>query len=54
VEVTMDAASLPADLRPRLVAGMDAQVVIPTEGRTVLQYLVAPVTRNIEESLRER
>ncbi|WP_062014956.1 HlyD family type I secretion periplasmic adaptor subunit [Aureimonas sp. AU4] len=54
VEVTLDAANLPVDLRPRLVAGMDAQVVIPTEGRTVLQYLLAPVTRNIEESLRER
>jgi len=54
VEVRIDPASLPADIRERLVAGMEASVVIPTEGRTVLQYLVAPVTRNLEESLRER
>jgi len=54
VEVAIDPGTLPADIRERLVAGMEASVVIPTEGRTVLQYLVAPVLKNLEESLRER
>lgn len=54
VEVAMASASIPADVQDRLIAGMEASVVIPTEGRTVLEYIVAPVMKNIEESLRER
>ncbi|RIY02700.1 HlyD family type I secretion periplasmic adaptor subunit [Aureimonas flava] len=53
-EVEIDRDTLPADVRERLVAGMDASVVIPTEGRSVLEYLVQPVLRNVGESLRER
>jgi HlyD family type I secretion membrane fusion protein len=53
-EVEIDDATLPADVRARLVAGMDASVVIPTEGRTVLEYLIEPVLKNVEQSLRER
>lgn len=54
VEVTLDAASFPADIRDKIVAGMEAAIIIPTKGRTVLQYLTAPVLENMEESLRER
>ena len=54
VEVTLDAASFPADIREKIVAGMEAAIIIPTKGRTVLQYLTAPVLENMEESLRER
>ncbi|WP_294645719.1 HlyD family type I secretion periplasmic adaptor subunit [uncultured Aureimonas sp.] len=53
-EVEIDDATLPADVRARLVAGMDASVVIPTKGRTVLEYLIEPVLKNVEQSLRER
>jgi len=54
IEVALAPDALPADVRTRLVAGMDARIVIPTEGRTVLEYLVAPVLKNVEEALRER
>ena len=54
IEVEMDVASFPADIREKIVAGMEAAVIIPTKGRTVLEYLTAPVLENLEESLRER
>ncbi|WP_062209725.1 HlyD family type I secretion periplasmic adaptor subunit [Aureimonas sp. AU12] len=54
IEVTLAPGSLPEDMRARLVAGMEASIIIPTEGRTVMQYLIAPVLKNLEESLRER
>ncbi|WP_279478817.1 HlyD family type I secretion periplasmic adaptor subunit [Aureimonas sp. SK2] len=53
-EVEIDQSTLPAEVRGRLVAGMAASVVIPTEGRSVLEYLMEPVLKNVEESLRER
>ncbi|WP_152044608.1 HlyD family type I secretion periplasmic adaptor subunit [Aureimonas psammosilenae] len=54
IEVVLDPASIPEDVRPKLVAGMEATVILPTKGRTVLQYLTAPILENFEESLRER
>ncbi|WP_062119297.1 HlyD family type I secretion periplasmic adaptor subunit [Aureimonas sp. AU40] len=54
IEVAIDGDSIPPDIREKLVAGMEAAVIIPTKGRTVLQYLIAPVLENLEESLRER
>jgi HlyD family type I secretion membrane fusion protein len=54
VEVTVARDAVPEDIRDRLQAGMEAAVIIPTEGRSVLQYLLAPVLENLDESLRER
>ncbi|KAB0679040.1 HlyD family type I secretion periplasmic adaptor subunit [Aureimonas leprariae] len=54
VEVTVSGASVPEDIRGKLVAGMEASVIVPTKSRTVLQYVTAPVLENLEESLRER
>ncbi len=54
VEVSVAREAVPEDIRDRLQAGMDAAVIIPTEGRSVLQYLLAPVLENLDESLRER
>ncbi|GGD99118.1 RsaA secretion system, membrane protein RsaE [Aureimonas endophytica] len=54
IEVAIEAASIPDDVRPKLVAGMEASVILPTEGRSVLQYITAPVLENLAESLRER
>lgn len=54
VEVTVEKSGVPEEIREKLSAGMEASIIIPTEGRTVLQYLVAPVAENLEESLRER
>ncbi|WP_058636967.1 HlyD family efflux transporter periplasmic adaptor subunit [Aureimonas ureilytica] len=54
VEVAISGDAIPADIRDKLVAGMEVSIIIPTKGRTVLQYLTAPVLENIEEALRER
>lgn len=54
IEVAVANASVPEDVRGKLVAGMEVSVIVPTAGRTVLQYIAAPVLDNLEESLRER
>ena len=54
VEVAISGDAIPADVRDKLVAGMEVSIIIPTKGRTVLQYLTAPVLENLEEALRER
>ena len=38
----------------KLVAGMPAEVVVPTGERTVLAYLVTPLVERFHTSMRER
>lgn len=54
IEVLVGRDAVPEDIRAKLSAGMEAAIIIPTTGRTVLQYLVAPVAENIDEAFRER
>jgi len=54
VEVSIKRDEVPEEIRDKLQAGMDAMVVIPTQGRTVLKYLIQPITDNFEASLHER
>ncbi|BBF93617.1 HlyD family type I secretion periplasmic adaptor subunit [Blastochloris tepida] len=53
-EVVVDKASIPPDLADKLTAGMQVDVVIPTEARTVLSYLMGPMLHNLALSMRER
>ncbi len=53
-EVTVDRASIPAEFGNRLTAGIPADVIIPTEGRTVMVYLLDPLFERFNKSLRER
>ena len=53
-EVVVDKASIPPELADKLTAGMQVDVVIPTEARTVLTYLMGPMLHNIALSMRER
>ncbi|NJL07411.1 MAG: HlyD family type I secretion periplasmic adaptor subunit [Methylacidiphilales bacterium] len=53
-EVVVEKASIPADLVDRLTAGMEVDVVIPTESRTVLGYLLGPMLHHLALSMRER
>ncbi|HEX2885977.1 HlyD family type I secretion periplasmic adaptor subunit [Vineibacter terrae] len=53
-EVTVDRASLPAEFGNRLTAGIPADVIIPTEGRTLMVYLLDPLFERFNKSLRER
>jgi HlyD family type I secretion membrane fusion protein len=54
VEVTVDRNTIPADIRDRMIAGMTVDAIIRTHERTVLSYLVAPLTNRLSKSLRER
>lgn len=53
-EVTVDRASLPPGLESRMSAGMPADVIIPTESRTALQYMIAPLVDRFNRGMRER
>jgi HlyD family secretion protein len=54
VEVSVDRNSIPEDIRDRMIAGMTVDIIIRTQSRTVLSYLVAPLTNRLSKSLRER
>ena len=54
VEVAVDRVGLPAEIRDAMVAGMTVDTIIKTRPRTVLSYLVAPLTNRLSKSLRKR
>lgn len=54
LEVTVDRASIPVDLRDRISAGMTVDTIIRTQERTVLAYLVSPLTYRLAKSMHER
>jgi S-layer protein transport system membrane fusion protein len=54
VEVAVDRASIPEELRERLIAGMTVDTIIRTQERTVLSYLIAPLRNRLAKSMRER
>jgi len=53
-EVTVDRSSIPPEFANRLSAGIPADVIIPTEGRTVMVYLLDPIFERFNKSMRER
>lgn len=52
--VEVDQTTIPTEIERRLQPGMPADVLIVTGERTVLQYLVGPLTDLIAKSMRER
>lgn len=54
VEVAVDRASIPDEIRDRMSAGMTVDTIIRTRERTVLSYLVAPLSNRLAKSMRER
>ena len=54
VEVAVDRASIPVDIRDRMIAGMTVDTIIRTQQRTVLSYLLAPLTNRLSKSMHER
>jgi S-layer protein transport system membrane fusion protein len=54
VEVTVDRSAIPEEIRDRMVAGMTVDTIIRTRERTVLSYLVAPLTNRLAKSMHER
>ena len=53
-EVTVNRSSIPPEFAPRLTAGIPADVIVPTEPRTVLEYLLNPIFERFNKSMRER
>jgi HlyD family type I secretion membrane fusion protein len=53
-QINVGRKEVPALVAEKLSAGMPAEVVIPTGERTVMNYLVAPVTERFYNSMRER
>lgn len=51
--VRVDVKQLPKNLRPKITAGMPAQVIVPTGERTVLQYLFSPLRDTLRTTMRE-
>jgi multidrug efflux pump subunit AcrA (membrane-fusion protein) len=52
--VVVDTSTLPADVQERLIPGMPADVLITTGERTLLQYLVGPISDLFAKSMREQ
>lgn len=51
--IRLDDTALPDNVRTRLVAGMSVSVVLPTGQRTALNYLLGPLTRRLQNAMRE-
>jgi len=54
IEIAVDRNSIPEDIRDRMTAGMTVDTIIRTRDRTVLSYLVAPLSNRLAKSMRER
>ncbi|MGL5115263.1 MAG: HlyD family type I secretion periplasmic adaptor subunit [Beijerinckiaceae bacterium] len=54
VEVEVDGHTIPAELKQRLRAGMDADILVPTGERSALTYMLEPLTDRLRYSFRER
>lgn len=52
--IVIDRATISEDLASNLVPGMPADVIVSTGERTMLQYLLTPITDAIARSMRER
>jgi HlyD family type I secretion membrane fusion protein len=54
MEVAVDRSSIPTEINDKLTAGMNVDVIVPTDQRTVLQYLVSPIFNRFAKAMRER
>ena len=51
--IVVPEADIPEAMNDRLIAGMPAEIIIPTGERTVVDYLIAPIEKAVRASLRE-
>ena len=52
--ISTDEAGIPPGLRDRLRAGMPAEVIVPTGERTLMSYLVSPLSNSFRRALIEK
>ncbi|MCA0399823.1 MAG: HlyD family type I secretion periplasmic adaptor subunit [Proteobacteria bacterium] len=53
-ELVVDKATIPDEIRGKLVAGLPVEVIITTGERNVATYLLQPITDRLARSMRER
>jgi len=47
-------SSIPEEMKGRLQPGMPAEIIVATEDRTVLSYLLKPLTDALARTFKER
>jgi HlyD family secretion protein len=52
--VVVNTSTLPTEIRERLIPGMPADVIITTGERTLLEYLLGPISDLFAKSMREQ
>jgi HlyD family secretion protein len=52
--ISLDRSDIPEEYRPRIRPGMPAEVVVATGERTVLSYIISPLSESLRKSFRER
>ncbi len=52
-EIALDETTVPEEISSKLVAGMEAGVIIPTGERTALEYILTPILRRFDAALTE-
>jgi len=51
--ISLNRADIPEDYRARVRAGMPAEIIVSAGSRTVLSYLVSPLTGSLRKAFRE-
>jgi HlyD family secretion protein len=51
--VSLDKVSIPEEYRGKIIAGMPAEVIIPTGERTALNYMISPLLDTLRRGFRE-
>jgi HlyD family type I secretion membrane fusion protein len=54
VLVEVDESTLPSEIKGRLIAGLPAEIYVPTGERAVLDYLLAPIQERVGKAFREQ
>lgn len=52
--ISLDRSDIPEEYRPRIRAGMPAEVIISSGERTVFSYLISPLSESLRKSFREK
>jgi HlyD family secretion protein len=52
--ISLDRSDIPEEYRPRIRPGMPAEVVVASGERTVLSYIISPLSESLRKSFRER
>lgn len=52
--ISLDRSDIPDEYRPRIRPGMPAEVIVASGERTVLSYIVSPLSESLRKSFREK